>query len=66
MIRYGGIIYALFGGLVPLETQRLLQLSTIPIFALSKIPQIWMNFQVNSNEISVTTHTSNSKRALDN
>eukprot|EP01114_Cavostelium_apophysatum_P001776 TRINITY_DN1154_c0_g1_i2.p1 TRINITY_DN1154_c0_g1~~TRINITY_DN1154_c0_g1_i2.p1 ORF type:complete len:197 (+),score=22.82 TRINITY_DN1154_c0_g1_i2:60-650(+) len=38
-------VYALFSGLITLEQQTFLQAMTIPIFTLSKIPQIWLNFK---------------------
>jgi len=38
-------VYALFAGLIPIETQALLQACSIPIFTLSKLPQIWSNFK---------------------
>eukprot|EP01114_Cavostelium_apophysatum_P001775 TRINITY_DN1154_c0_g1_i1.p1 TRINITY_DN1154_c0_g1~~TRINITY_DN1154_c0_g1_i1.p1 ORF type:complete len:214 (+),score=37.29 TRINITY_DN1154_c0_g1_i1:60-701(+) len=49
-------VYALFSGLITLEQQTFLQAMTIPIFTLSKIPQIWLNFKnKNIGQLSVVT-----------
>eukprot|EP01119_Soliformovum_irregulare_P008326 TRINITY_DN21454_c0_g1_i1.p1 TRINITY_DN21454_c0_g1~~TRINITY_DN21454_c0_g1_i1.p1 ORF type:complete len:222 (+),score=65.46 TRINITY_DN21454_c0_g1_i1:43-708(+) len=38
-------VYVLFSGLVSMRTQEILQASTIAIFSVSKIPQIYANFK---------------------
>lgn len=53
---YAVVVYALFGGLVPLDFQSVLQAATIPIFTISKLPQIWMNFSSKSaGQLSLVT-----------
>jgi len=44
-VAYVAVAFTLFGGFVPLHIQAMLQAATIPPFTISKLPQIWSNFQ---------------------
>jgi len=44
-VAYVAVAFTLFGGIVPLHIQAMLQAATIPLFTISKLPQIWSNFQ---------------------
>eukprot|EP01137_Pigoraptor_chileana_P019809 Opistho-2@81342 len=53
---YGGAVYALSTGMVPAETLKTLQALTIPLFFLSKLPQIVTNFKnVHTGQLSAIT-----------
>jgi len=44
-VAYVAVAFTLFSGIVPLHIQGMLQAATIPLFTISKLPQIWANFQ---------------------
>lgn len=56
LIAYLGIAAAMLGGLVPVNILLFLQSLNIPIFTLSRVPQIYKNFRAQSTgQLSVVT-----------